>query len=319
MSRSFASVDSTRPPESSPVPYMAITRSPVEISSRLNGFPAPASPIRNLRPLAPYTRLAAFCMVREKIMKTFLIAVALLAAMYSHAQTLTTGGGGAATNAAQVIAFFTGCSGTLYLGADGACHTAGGAGVTSVGLSLNTGATCGAAAVTGSPVTTSGMLNINFVGVSGDVVTFNGSNCPQDSGTLLSAMAPLASPVFTGTPTIPLPFTISGGTSGGVLCETSTTNITTSNLLTTNTLTKGKGAGVCLANSSITDSATLVSTASPIQAEDCKVLSCHLRFDWQNLCDFYRTIGQNHRNPFIDFTRFRVYDNVSGCKNPAIR
>lgn len=75
----------------------------------------------------------------------------------------------------------------------------GGSGVASVGLSLNAGATCGAAAVTGSPVTTSGTLNINFTGVNGDIVTFNGSNCPSDSGTLLSAMAPLASPSFTGT------------------------------------------------------------------------------------------------------------------------
>lgn len=72
-------------------------------------------------------------------------------------------------------------------------------GATSVGLSLNAGATCGALAVTGSPVTTTGTLNINFTGTNGDVLTFNGSNCPQDSGTLLSSLAPLASPTFTGT------------------------------------------------------------------------------------------------------------------------
>lgn len=73
----------------------------------------------------------------------------------------------------------------------GSAAGAGGGGsgtVTSVGLTLNTAATCGAAAVTGSPVTTTGTLNINFVGVNGDVLTFNGSNCPVDSGTLLSSL-----------------------------------------------------------------------------------------------------------------------------------
>lgn len=79
----------------------------------------------------------------------------------------------------------------------------GSSGATSVGLSLNTGATCGAAAVTGSPVTTTGTLNINLTGANGDIVTFNGSNCPVDSATLLSAMAPLASPTFTGIVTVP--------------------------------------------------------------------------------------------------------------------
>lgn len=75
--------------------------------------------------------------------------------------------------------------------------------VSSAALSLNSSSTCGAAAVTGSPVTTSGTLNINFTGVQNDIWTFNGSNCPQDSGTLLSSLAPLASPAFTGSPTVP--------------------------------------------------------------------------------------------------------------------
>jgi hypothetical protein len=38
---------------------------------------------------------------------------------------------------------------------------------------------------------------------SGDVVTYDGSGNVQDSGTLLSSLAPLASPTFTGTVTVP--------------------------------------------------------------------------------------------------------------------
>lgn len=54
--------------------------------------------------------------------------------------------------AGDVIGLFSGCSGILYLGADGACHSPAGAGtVTSVGLTLPSFIT-----VTGSPITTSG-------------------------------------------------------------------------------------------------------------------------------------------------------------------
>lgn len=66
----------------------------------------------------------------------------------------------------------------------------GGAGtVTSVGFSVNGGTPCGAIAVTGSPVSTSGTLNINFTGVNGDILTFNSSNCPADSNTQISSLA----------------------------------------------------------------------------------------------------------------------------------
>jgi hypothetical protein len=74
-------------------------------------------------------------------------------------------------------------------------NATGNTGVTSVGLNVN-GATapCGAISLSGTnPVTTSGTINLVWTGVSGDILTFNASNCPQDSGTLLSSLAPASS------------------------------------------------------------------------------------------------------------------------------
>lgn len=75
--------------------------------------------------------------------------------------------------------------------------------VTSIGLTVNGGSSSGALAITGSPITTSGTLNLGWTGANGDVMTFGASNAPMDSGTLLTALAPLASPTFTGTPAAP--------------------------------------------------------------------------------------------------------------------
>jgi hypothetical protein len=53
-------------------------------------------------------------------------------------------------------------------------------------------------------ITTSGnCLPLTVAGVAGDVVTAAGANGVQDSGTLLTALAPKASPTFTGTVDIP--------------------------------------------------------------------------------------------------------------------
>lgn len=58
--------------------------------------------------------------------------------------------------AAAIVALWSGCTGTQYLGADESCHTAGGSGtVTSVGLTMPSWLT-----VTGSPVTTSGAFAV---------------------------------------------------------------------------------------------------------------------------------------------------------------
>jgi hypothetical protein len=77
--------------------------------------------------------------------------------------------------------------------------------VTSVAATVNGGASSGALAITGSPITASGTLNFAFTGTNGDVMTFGASNAPTDSLTLLSSLAPLASPTFTGTPAAPTP------------------------------------------------------------------------------------------------------------------
>lgn len=104
----------------------------------------------------------------------------------------------------------------------GQSGTGGGGGVSSVGLTANSGATCGALAISGSPITVSGTINLGYTGVSGDVLTFNASNCPVDSGTLLSSLTPPALPISIA----------NGGTSatsatpGTVLNATSTTSAT---------------------------------------------------------------------------------------------
>jgi hypothetical protein len=119
---------------------------------------------------------------------------------------------GALSNAASsdVIGLWTGtCSSSTYLNGAGACASPSGSGtVTSVAATVNGGSSSGALAITGSPITSSGTLNFAWTGANGDVMTFGASNAPTDSGTLLSSLAPLASPTFTGTVTVP------GGSTG---------------------------------------------------------------------------------------------------------
>jgi hypothetical protein len=62
----------------------------------------------------------------------------------------------------------------------------------------------------------------SFTGTAGDLPTFTGtSGGIQDSGTTLSSLAPKASPVFTGTVTVPLPASGLVTASGGVLSSES--------------------------------------------------------------------------------------------------
>ncbi len=94
----------------------------------------------------------------------------------------------------------------------GACGTGGGGGsVTSVGQTVNSGSSSGIFAVTGSPVTTSGTLNINTSGTSGGVPYFSSGSIVSSSGALAAHGVVLgqgagAAPITTGT-----------GTSGYVL------------------------------------------------------------------------------------------------------
>jgi hypothetical protein len=74
----------------------------------------------------------------------------LIAALSANAQVINSPGGGASTSSA-IVSLFTGCSGTLYLGADGACHAASGSPAGSSGtVQWNNGGAFGG--VTGSLV-----------------------------------------------------------------------------------------------------------------------------------------------------------------------
>ena len=77
--------------------------------------------------------------------------------MFGPSSHLTTAG---SANASDIVNLFTGCLGTDYLGADGACHVASGSGtVTSVALTVPSWLT-----VAGSPITTSGTLAVTATG-----------------------------------------------------------------------------------------------------------------------------------------------------------
>lgn len=65
------------------------------------------------------------------------------------------------------------------------------------------------------------------LGVSGDVVTYSAGGYPQDSGVTLASKAPIASPTFTGTVTIP---------NGGVLATPASINLTNATTLPCNAL-----------------------------------------------------------------------------------
>lgn len=82
---------------------------------------------------------------------------------------------GSITTAAQVVALFSGCSGTQYLGADGACHNAVGSGTVQ---SIDVTTTASWLTCSGGPVTTSGVITCNpTTGLAANsfVATPNGS------------------------------------------------------------------------------------------------------------------------------------------------
>lgn len=98
------------------------------------------------------------------------------------------------------------------------------------------------------------------VTVSSTNALLTDSGIPDTAAGLLAACtgcAPKASPVLTGTVTMPFPVTLSGTVnSGGIPCFDSTTNEQTSVALTVNVLPKGGGAGACPTNSLTTDNGT---------------------------------------------------------------
>ncbi len=81
--------------------------------------------------------------------------------------------------AADIVALFSGCSGTQSLGADGACHNVTGT-VSSVGQNF----TGGLISVSGSPVTTTGTLALTVAGTSGGVPYFSSGSTWASSAAL---------------------------------------------------------------------------------------------------------------------------------------
>jgi len=196
-------------------------------------------------------------------------------------------------------------SSTTYLRGDGswATITSGGT-VTQVNTSgIATGGpitTTGTVTVTGSStngkttaVTDAGSITS---GTSGDVVTCDGHGNVQDSGTLLSSLAPLQSPTFLGTVSITNVLNVAGtlkdstgsvGTSGQVLSSTVTgvqwvtgggssvtfTNVTTGTN-TTATMTVGSGASLTFSGSGVVNSNQLQGiTISPTAPTTGQVLT----------------------------------------------
>ena len=117
-----------------------------------------------------------------------LVAADLPAITTGSAVQKASSGGLTAAAAADVVALFSTCSGTQYLGADGTCHAAGGTGtVTSVGLSVPAWLTA-----SGSPVTTSGTLTIAGTSESQNLVVAspNGSSGAVSPRALVAADLP---------------------------------------------------------------------------------------------------------------------------------
>lgn len=71
---------------------------------------------------------------------------------------------------------------------------------------------------------------------------------------------------FPGGSTSAFPATVSGATSGGIPCFTSSTQMSSSAALAANTLVKGGGAGACVSNSNVTENGTTLTTADGISA-----------------------------------------------------
>jgi hypothetical protein len=141
--------------------------------------------------------------------------------------------------------------------------------VTSVGLSINSSPSSGIASVTGSPVTTSGTLNINLAGTSGGIPYFS-------SGTVLSSSNALGSGQFVlgggagSTPTTSFSIVpvanggtaLSSGTSGGILGFTASGTIASSTLLASTGVVLGAGAGATPTTSSLTYSQPTLTISS---------------------------------------------------------
>jgi hypothetical protein len=187
--------------------------------------------------------------------------------------TTTTGVLSAAASA-DVIALFSSCSGTQYLGADGTCHTGNAGTVTGCsftgGLISCSGSTTTASTVAGTsggiPYFSSGTTWASSGALTQFGVLFGGGAAGSPTSSAQGgANFPLigqgaANPIFS---TIAYPTSL---TSGGFLYASSTTAFASSALIAANVLPKSGGAGTAPLASSITDNGTTVATTEPITA-----------------------------------------------------
>lgn len=144
---------------------------------------------------------------------------------------------------ANVVSLFTGCSGTLYLGADGACHSPGTGTVTSVGF---TGGLISVATATTTPAFT-------VAGTSGGIPYFSAASTWASSG-VLGANLPLFGG---GAGASPIAGTRSGNT---------TQVVTTTGAQTSGDCVKIDANGNHIANGSACGSGTGDASISAIQA-----------------------------------------------------
>jgi hypothetical protein len=123
---------------------------------------------------------------------------------------LGTGSGFSTAAASDIVGLFTSCSGTEYLGADGACHSAGAGTVTSVGLS-----TPSVFSVGSSPVTGAGTLALTFAtGQTANefLATPDGSSGAIGLRAIASDDIPTSLPALTSASTLATVGTIGAGT-----------------------------------------------------------------------------------------------------------
>jgi len=120
-----------------------------------------------------------------------LLTLLTLSGLAAHAQmgnTVTVPFAGAPSGSCSVIMYAINTSnGDFYDCPSGSwvkVGSSGGAGVSSVGLTVNSTSPSGIYTVTGSPVTTTGTLNINLAGTSGGVPYFSSGTVLSSSGAL---------------------------------------------------------------------------------------------------------------------------------------
>ena len=176
-----------------------------------------------------------------------------------------TGSGFASAAASDVISLFTGCSGTQYLGADGACHNNGGTGtVTSVAATVPS-----FLSIAGSPITSSGTLAITYSGTplplaNGGIgaTTLAGASIDTTSGSVTSGHCAQFSSTFV---IVDSGGACGAGSSSAFSALTSSTNTTATMVVGTGASLAASGSGTISAtNTTGVNGATVPASATVI-------------------------------------------------------